>query len=54
MGEKNSKKTVAGKLVKVAKDYAEKTVGKSIPVSVYEVELPEELKTPVKPDENNQ
>lgn len=54
MGEMDSKKAVAGKLVKVAKDFAEKTVGKSIPDFIYEVELPEELKRPANPDEDNQ
>lgn len=38
------KEKVAERIAHVAMDKAEKTVGKSLPISVYEVEVPKELK----------
>ncbi|MBR1931139.1 MAG: hypothetical protein IJ833_06655 [Lachnospiraceae bacterium] len=54
MSKREFKAQMAEKLVKAAKEFAVHTVGRSIPIGVYEVELPEELKHSVNSDENHQ
>ena len=48
------KEQMAEVIVETAKDFARKTVGKSIPIGIYEVEVPKELKRPVNSNEDNQ
>jgi len=50
MDKRNWKEKVAEIIVNAATDTAEKTVGRSYPLGIYEVEVPEELKLN-RPDE---